>query len=123
MRRLLLIVLLVLQPLQWGWANTHVTEEIAHTLSHGHAHVSPVFVPIEVAPICDLAHADSSHACHDNHTHHTTVLGLMSDEPALPIPFSPMLASAYASERIRPSPSARIERPKWHTTTSVVVSL
>lgn len=121
MKRFLLIVLLVLQPLQWGWANTHVTEEAAHAVSHGHTASMPA--PIEVAPTCELAHAGDSHACHDNHTHHTTVLGLMSDTQVAPFPPSTTLARAHLNPPVPSSPAARIERPKWHTTASVVVNL
>lgn len=122
MRRFLLIVLLVLQPLQWGWANTRLTSETAHAVSHGHANKAVAL--FEVAPSCALAHADASnHACHDNHTHHITVLGLMSATQPMSGAYAPSLAHTRLSEPVESTRHTRIERPKWPTTTPVVVSL
>lgn len=120
MRRLLLVLLLVFQPLQWGWTTAHATADTGHMVAHGHA--AEVQTTLEIAPTCELSHAgdgDGDH-CHDNHSHHLTVLGLGNMEA---MAFNP----PATAERIRTtgvcvrSPAlSRIERPKWPTTPAVV---
>jgi len=122
MLRYLLIVVFVFQSLQMGLANAHVTAEMAHAVVHGHASV--VTTDLEISPNCDHCQIDgSSHACHDNHSHHTTVIGLGSDHILLRNPGDTGLGYVTSSPHISSGSLSRIERPKWATTTSVVVNL
>ncbi len=122
MLRYLLIVVFVFQSLQMGLANAHVTAEMAHAVVHGHASV--VTTDLEISPNCDHCQIDGkSHACHDNHTHHTTVVGLGSDHILWRNASEAGLGSSDSSPHLSPGSLARIERPKWATTTPVVVNL
>lgn len=118
MRRLLLILLLVFQPLQWGWTSVHAAADSSHMVAHGHA--AEAQTTLEIAPTCELAHASDGGHCHDNHAHHLTVLALGStDAPAFHAPAKARLAAATGLPVAGP-PLARIERPKWPTTPAVV---
>lgn len=118
MRRLLLILLLVFQPLQWGWATVHAAADSAHAVAHGHASTEPA--TLEIVPTCELGHGGDGGHCHDNHTHHLTVLALgRSDAVACCPPATAKLASTHGEPPASPA-LARIERPKWPTTPAVV---
>lgn len=115
MLRLVLIALMLLQPLQWAWAAVHITADAAHSMSHRPAEQAVHL--LESVAACGLSgDTADSHACHDNHTHNTTVLGLGAD-------INPLVCSATGRQRTRadapPFDSAwlsTIERPKWIAT-------
>ena len=121
MWRWLLIFVFVFQFLQMGLANAHVTAETAHAVAHGHA--ATVTTDLEISPNCEHCQTDgTSHACHDNHSHHTPVVGLGLD-PLLWLNASDTgLGISGTSTRLSSGSLARIDRPKWATTTPVVVN-
>ncbi|MES3009750.1 MAG: hypothetical protein V4738_03135 [Pseudomonadota bacterium] len=122
MLRYLLIAVFVFQSLQMGLANARVTAEAAHAVAHGHA--SAVIAELEISPNCDNCQIDGhSHQCHDNHTHHTTVVGLGSDHPLWVNASGAGLGISGGSALLSSGSLSRIERPKWATTTPVVVNL
>ncbi|MGY8903540.1 MAG: hypothetical protein ACKVIH_03205 [Burkholderiales bacterium] len=122
MLRYLLIVVFAFQSLQMGLANAHVTAEVAHAVVHGHASV--VTTDLEISPNCDHCQIDGeSHACHDNHAHHTTVIGLGSDHHLWRNADEVGLGCPVGPPHISSGSLSRIERPKWATTTPVVVNL
>lgn len=120
MRRFILILVLVFQPLQWGWANVHAAADTAHAVSHDHGHGTATV--LEIAPTCDLAHAaDGTQACHDHHAHHLTVLGFGPEPQAAPADRAASAVDSAPGDPIRSLSLTRIERPKWFTTTPAVV--
>lgn len=123
MLRTLVIAVFLFQSLQMGWASAHAAAEAGHAVVHGHGPVAATV--LEIATLCDDCHADGTlHACHDNHTHHTTVVGLGTDNPPVwPNTAVAGLAGPRAHEHLPSGAPARIERPKWATTTPVVVNL
>ena len=115
MLRLLLITLMLLQPIQWAWAAVHVTSDAAHAVTHKHNEKTTPSVESVVA--CSLmGDAADGHSCHDNHTHNTTVLGLVATiDPVSGPAISGKNISAHAVLLASPV-AADIERPKWIAT-------
>ncbi|MFM9902434.1 MAG: hypothetical protein ACKVOT_15590 [Polaromonas sp.] len=115
MFRLLLIALMLLQPLQWAWAEVHVTLDAAHAVSH--KHVATTIPSFESIAACSLmGDVADGHSCHDNHTHNTTVLGLIATiDPVSGPAISGKNISAHAVLLASPV-AADIERPKWIAT-------
>ena len=115
MFRFVLIALMLLQPLQWAWSAVHVTADAAHALGHQSSQ-KPV-KPIEKAAACGLVgDAANGHACHDNHTHNSTVLGVGYDDKHFAQP-SLERTAAHRDELLFDSALlTTIERPKWIAT-------
>ena len=122
MLRILLIAVFVFQSLQLGWANAHVTAEAAQAVVHGHA--PALATALEIAPSCDHCLVDGkTHACQDNHAHHTTVVGLGAESFLWLQASAAGLSASSGAEHLPSGSLSRIERPKWATTTPVVVNL
>ncbi|MES2424454.1 MAG: hypothetical protein V4562_08505, partial [Pseudomonadota bacterium] len=122
MWRYLLVFVFVFQALQMGLASAHVTAEAAHAVAHGHADSVPA--DLELSPTCDHCQLDGrGHPCHDNHSHHSTVVGLGSEHPFWLDAAATGLHRRAVAEALPAGAFSRIEKPKWHTTTPVVVNL
>ncbi|MGY8904632.1 MAG: hypothetical protein ACKVIH_08820 [Burkholderiales bacterium] len=129
MRKLLIVIMLVCLPLQWGWANVHVAADAAHMVNHN-SHDLAAWL---VAPIGNLNHslehahshdgdhqhgesADHAHTdstAHDHHSHYLTVLALGIE--ALPMPETKLTQclTPVPVYRLDANVLSRIERPKW----------
>ncbi len=119
MFRIFILALMLLQPLQWAWANVHITADAAHTTRHDHIakKVTASDALAENALSCSLLdNGSGSHSCHDNHAHHSVDLGLdigagLGVKPdlraAAPRGFLPVAFLAFAPT---------IERPNWFAT-------
>ena len=112
MFRFVLIVLMLLQPLQWAWSAVHVTADAAHAL--GHKSPQKPVKSIEKAAACSLVgDTASSHACHDNHTHNSTVLGVGYDDKHFAQPSFERTAAHRDAPLFDSALLTTIERPKW----------
>lgn len=133
MRKLLIVIMLVCLPLQWGWANVHVAADAAHMVNHSSADVAAWLV----APIGNLNHSpapahsyddhhphsesaghdhDHEHAdsaAHDHHSHHLTVLALGIETMPMPETKLTQCLTPVPANRMGASVVSRIERPKW----------
>ncbi len=140
MRRLFLVLLLVFQPLQWGWANAHVVSEAAHMVSHSSQEVSAMLT----APIGSVLHdtdqhhahgtkhnashhhdsASESTSGHDHHSHYLTVLALGTQELPCLGASTPLHISQTSISHPDCPVFSRIERPKWpYPASAVVISI
>ena len=115
MLRLVLILFMLIQPIQWAWANVHITADAAHAVSHDRMPaVNMVDKAFESAASCSLLDdGANSHSCHDNHFHYTTVLGLGGEAETMLLPglnavFARNPPAAFNSVSLE-----AIERPKW----------
>ena len=123
MFRLVLILLMLIQPLQWAWANVHITADAAHSVSHGAmVALDPVseslssFNGPDDSVKSSVSSGVNNHTCHDNNFHHTTVLGLGGEFNALLLPG---LHAVLAHSQLAAFDSVSlgsIERPKWIAT-------
>ena len=113
------LVALMLLPLQWAWANVHITADAAHAVSHKPEQppTSAVQARVGAALSCSLLDGGSgSHSCHDNHAHHSVELGL---ETGTTLAVPPVLPTFQQPARLRvatPEIAPTIERPKWFAT-------
>ena len=110
------LVLLMLLPLQWAWANVHITADAAHVVSHksGQPLNSAVQVRVETALSCTLLDDGSgSHSCHDNHAHHSVELGLQTGTTLAVHPVVPTFQRPAHLPVATPAIAPTIERPKW----------
>lgn len=115
MFRFVLIVLMLLQPLQWAWSAVHATADTAHALGHESSQKS--VKAIEKAAACGLvSDTASSHACHDNHTHNSTVLGVGYDDKHFAEPSFERTAAHRDAPLFDSALLTTIERPKWIAT-------
>ena len=115
MFRLVLIALMLLQPLQWAWAAVHITADAAHSVTHRQTEQA-VNTLDSVAACSLLGDAVEGHACHDNHTHTTTVLGLGADIHPLACPSTGRQQARADAARFDSAWLSTIERPKWIAT-------
>ena len=134
MFRLALILLMLIQPFQWAWANVHITADAAHSVSHSAMEaldpaleslisLSSWSVPddgikseVNSGVNGSVNGSVSGHTCHDNNFHHTTVLGLGGEVDALLLPgLHAVLAHSQLAAFDSVSPGS-IERPKWFAT-------
>jgi hypothetical protein len=115
MFRFVLIALMLLQPLQWTLAAVHIASDAAHGASH--RHTDPAASTLASAGACNvLGHMSDAHACHDNHTHTTTVLGPGAD-PHVSAHGSTGCQRIHAeAPRFDSVWLTPIERPKWMAT-------
>lgn len=114
MFRLVLIALMLLQPLQWAWAAVHITADAAHSVSH--LPTEQAVNTLESVVACSLlGDAVDGHACHDNHTHNTTILGLSADINPLACPSDRQRVRADTAQ-FDSAWLSTIERPKWTAT-------
>jgi len=112
MLRLVLIVLMLLQPLQWAWAAVHITADAAHAVSH--RPTEQAVNTLESVTACSLmGNAADGHACHDNHTHNTTALGLGTDINPLACPSTGRQRARADAPQFDSAWLSSIERPKW----------
>ena len=110
------IVLLMLLPLQWAWANVHTTADAAHAVSHMPEQpiVSAAQAQVEAVPSCSLLDDGSGgHNCHDNHAHHSVELGLDAGTTLAVPPVSPTFQRTARLMVATPAIAPTIERPKW----------
>ena len=115
MFRFVLIVLMLLQPLQWAWSAVHATADAAHAL--GHQSPQKPVKSIEKAAACGLvSDTANSHACHDNHTHNSTVLGVGYDATHFAQPSLEKTAVHRDALLFDSALLTTIERPKWIAT-------
>ena len=115
MRRFLLVVLMLL-PLQWAWANMHITADAAHAVSHkpGQPAASAAQARLETVLSCSLLDDGSgSHSCHDNHAHHSADLGLETGIALTVLPVLPTFQRSACLRVSTPQIAPTIERPKW----------
>ena len=114
-----------------GGANAHGISDLAHGAEHaGHAHNTNVDLSfesgIEVSAEranADRAGADIDKTCSQSHCGHGHSTGLLMLSGTCikmdVVAAAPLSSSRWASAAI----TDNIERPKWHRTTPVVVSL
>lgn len=124
--RLVVIFVFIFQALQMGLVNAHVTAEAAHVVAHDHASEDHTDFRLSLFDGGDHthAHADGSGSfSHDNHTHHITVVGLGSDHALLLSSNKAGPSFSFIAANLSQGSLSRIERPKWATTTPVVVNL
>ena len=126
MFRLALILLMLVQPFQWAWANVHITADAVHSVSHSALEaLEPTSESLTSLTSLSVPHDGvksgvnsgvNSHTCHDNNFHHTTVLGLGGEVDALLLPgLHAVLAHSQLAAFDSVSPGS-IERPKWFAT-------
>jgi len=131
MFRLALILLMLIQPFQWAWANVHITADAAHSVSHSAMEaldlasesLSSFSAPddgvksgVHSEVNSGVNNGVNGHSCHDNNFHHPTVLGLGGEVDALLLPgLHAVLAHSQLAAFDSVSPGS-IERPKWFAT-------
>lgn len=126
-KKLICHFLIVWMALFAGGVNAHGISDSAHGAEHaGHAHSTTVDSSVEVSAEpanADRASADIVKTCsqsHCGHGHSTGMLMLPSTCIRMDaVTDAPLSSSRWASAAI----ADNIERPKWHLTTSAVVSL
>ena len=127
MFRLALILLMLLQPFQWAWANVYTTADAAYSVSHSAMEaldlasesLTSFSAPddgVKSGVYSGINSGVNGHTCNDNNFLHTTVLGLGGEVDALLLPG---LHAVLAHSQLAAFDSVwigSIERPKWFAT-------